>query len=206
MTAPAPGAVVRQPQDDSDDDGECNSGNLVVVGADSSAALGSLWIAWAWKHIRRSTPTFPPVPINRNQPEGQDIACAVWLSYSPLIAVEKAKITLHPDSWLAAPVREKVPMFFLYGEQDTKAKTYALHLYDGVLHARKDKKLKLTVKIPIKDTKLSGRELLGKPSLNAEELILTYVSKVLEDRGSNQWTKRDVDRTLLVRVPIEGIH
>jgi hypothetical protein len=114
---------------------------------------------------------------------------------------------LHPDSWLTAPptpIKEKVPMCFLYGEQDSKAKTYAQHVYDNVLHAGKDKKLKLTVKIPIKDTKLSGRELLGKPSLNAEELILTYVAKVLEERGSNAWSNRDVDRTLLARVPIEG--
>src|SRR5260370_12436009 len=184
--------------DRKNDSGECNSSNLVVVGAESSAALGTLWIAWEWKHVR--TPNSFPVAATRNQPEGQDITCAVWLTYAPHIA--KTPITLHPDSWLAAPVRDKVPMCFLYGEQDNKAKTYAQRLYDNVLRAGKDKKLKLTVRIPIKDTKLSGRELLAKPSLNAEELILTYVSKVLEERGSNPWSKRDVDRTLLVRVPI----
>src|SRR5262249_37425051 len=147
---------------------------------------------------------FPPVPVNRNQLEGQDIACAVWLSFSPHIAVDRTRITLHPDSWLAAPVREKVPMCFLYGEQDTKAKTYALHLYDTGLRARKDKKMKLTVEKAIKDTKLAGRELLAKPSLNTEDLILTYVAKVIDERGSNPWSKRDVDRSILVRVPIEG--
>lgn len=190
--------------DRKNDSGECNSGNVVVIGAESSAALGSLWIAWAWKHSRPNT-SFPPVAVHRNQPEGQDIACAVWLSFSPIIAVEKTKITLHPDNWLAAPVREKVPMCFLYGEQDSKAKTYALHLYDGVMHARKDKKLKSTVERAIKDTKLAGRELLAKPSLNTEELILTYAAKVIDDRGSNAWTKRDIERTLLLRVPIEQI-
>ena len=78
-----------------------------------------------------------------------------------------------------------------------------MHLYDSVLHARKDKKQKLTVETPVKDTKLAGRELLGKPSLNTEELILTYVSKVMDERGANAWSKRDIDRTILVRVPIE---
>ena len=185
------------------DNGECNSGNVIVIGAESSAALGALWIANEWQRPRVST-VFPPVPASRNQLQGQDIACAVWLSFSPHLAVEKTKFTLHPDGWLANnQIREKVPMCFLYGEQDSKAKTYALHLYDNVLHARKDKKQKLTIEKGIKDTKLAGRDLLGKPSLNAEELIVTYAAKVIEDRGTNPWTKRDVDRTLLARVPVE---
>jgi pimeloyl-ACP methyl ester carboxylesterase len=190
--------------DRKNDSGECNSANIVVIGAESSAALGALWIATEWKHPRMLN-RFPPVPANRGEMEGQDIACAVWLSFSPHIGVDKARgFTVHPDSWLAnSVVREKVPMCFLYGEQDTKAKNYALHLYDTVLHARKDKKLKLTVEKGIKDTKLAGRELLGKPSLGTEELIVTYVSKVIDDRGSNPWSKRDIDRTILTRVPTE---
>jgi pimeloyl-ACP methyl ester carboxylesterase len=188
--------------DRKNDSSECNSANVVVIGAEASAALGTLWSATEWQHPRMTT-RFPPVPADRGQMEGQDIACGVWLSFSPHIAVDKAKFTLHPDSWLAHPVREKVPMCFLYGEQDSKAKNYALHLYDGVLRARKDKKQKLTVERGIKDTKLAGRELLGKPSLNTEELIATYVSKVIDDRGSNPWSKRDIDRTILVRVPVE---
>lgn len=185
--------------DRKNDAGECNSGNVAVIGAEGSAALGALWIATEWRHPRMAN-RFPPVPAERGQMEGQDIACAVWLSFSPHIA----KFTVRPDSWFGNQVREKVPMCFLYGEQDSKGKTYALHLYDSVLHARRDKKLKLTIEKPIKDTKLSGRELLGKPSLNTEELILTYVSKVIDERGSNAWSKRDVDRTILSRVPIES--
>jgi pimeloyl-ACP methyl ester carboxylesterase len=191
--------------DRKNDSGECNSGNIAVIGAEASAALGALWIASEWQR-RRIITGFPAVSANRNQTEGQDIACAVWLSISPHIAVDKARFTLRPDSWLAYnPVRDKVPMCFLYGEQDHKAKEYSLHLYDQVLRARRDKKLKLTIEKGIKDTKLAGRELLGKPSLNTEELILTYVSKVIDDRGSNPWSKRDIDRTILVRVPIENL-
>jgi pimeloyl-ACP methyl ester carboxylesterase len=185
------------------DNGECNSGNVVVIGAESSAALGALWIRSEWQR-RRISNVFPPLPANRNQMEGQDIAAAVWLSFSPYIVVDKTRFTLHPDSWLAYPqVRDKVPMCFLYGDQDHKSKSYALHLYNEVLHARTDKKMKLTIERGVKDTKLAGRELLGKPSLNTEELILTYVSKVIDDRGSNPWSKRDVDRSILARVPVE---
>jgi hypothetical protein len=188
--------------DRKNDGSECNSANLVVIGAEGSAALGALWIACEWQHARMLD-RFPPVPTNRAEMEGQDIECAVWLSFSPHIGADKAKYTVHPDSWLANPVRDKVPMCFIYGEQDTKGKSFALHLFDGVLHARRDKKLKLTVEKGIKDTKLSGRELLGKPSLNTEDFIVTYVSKVIDDRGANPWSKRDIDRTILVRVPVE---
>jgi hypothetical protein len=188
--------------DRKNDSGECNSANTVVIGAESSAALGALWIAAEWQHARMVN-RFPPVPINRGEMEGQDISCAVWLTFSPHIGVDRVRFTLHPDSWLANPVRDKVPMCFIYGEQDAKGKAFSLHLYDGVLHARKDKKVKLTVEKGIKDTKLAGRELLGKPSLGTEDFVTTYVTKVIDDRGANPWSKRDIDRTILVRVPIE---
>src|SRR5438874_2139750 len=84
-------------------------------------ALGGLWIATEWQRARMLN-RFPPVPANRGEVEGQDIECAVWLTFSPHIGVDRAKFTLHPDSWLANPVRDKVPMCFIYGEQDTKGK------------------------------------------------------------------------------------
>ena len=196
-------AAAKRFLDRRNDNGECNSGNLAVIGAESSAALGALWIATEWQRHRINN-VYPPVPTNRNQYEGQDITCAVWLSISPYIAVDKMRFTLRPDSWLAYPlVRDKVPMCFLYGDQDHKSKSYALHLYDEVLHARRDKKMKLTMERGIKDTKLAGRELLGKPSLNTEDVIVTYVGKVMDDRGTQPWSKRDVDRSILTRVPVE---
>ena len=35
--------------------------------------------------------------------------------------------------------------------------------------------------------KLAGRELLGKKSLGTEELIVKYLDKVMEDRGTSVW-------------------
>ena len=61
--------------------------------------------------------------------------------------------------------------------------------------------MKLTGKMPIKDTKLAGRELLGKPSLPTEDLIVKYVATVVEARRTNDWARRDSDRTVLVPVP-----
>ena len=52
----------------------------------------------------------------------------------------------------------------------------------------------------IKDTKLAGRELLGKKTLDTEELITKYVAKVLKDRGANVWAKREVERGMLLEL------
>ena len=100
------------------------------------------------------------------------------------------------------PVRDKVPMYFLYGEKDNAAARFSKHLCDNVLHAERDSKIKLTGKMPISDTKLAGRELLGKPSLPTDDKIIKYISTVVEARRSSDWAKRDADRTLLVPVPV----
>jgi pimeloyl-ACP methyl ester carboxylesterase len=187
--------------DRKNDSGECNSANLVVIGAESGATLGALWIASEWKH-RRLTTALPIVTPTGNQMEGQDIACAVWLSISPELS---KGYRVSADSWLRAPVREKVPMFFLYGDGDNKALNYSKHLFETVLRADKDKdkQLKYTIMRPVKDTKLSGRELLGHPDLDTEKMITTYATKVLEDRRSNAWSRRDADKIPPYRVPIQ---
>src|SRR5205807_10123429 len=98
---------------------------------------------------------------------------------------------------------EKVPMYFLFGKQDTKAANYCKHLYEGVLRPEKEPKLKMTGLMSIQDTKLAGRELLGKPSLATEDYVLKYVAKVVDVRGSNPWAKRDADRMTLEPVPYQ---
>jgi hypothetical protein len=185
--------------DRKNDGGECNSANLVVLGSEGGAALGCLWIWDAWKR-RRAMPFGLIGAAGQNQSEGQDVACAVWLSITSSVG----RSTVPVENWLHSPVREKVPMYFLYGEQDTRAANYARRLCDNVLRPDSGTtKLKHTGKMPIKDTKLQGRELLGKPSLNTEDLILRYVSLVMETRGKNPWFKRDAERLIQVRIPVE---
>jgi alpha-beta hydrolase superfamily lysophospholipase len=193
-------AAAKRFLDKKNDSSECNSANVVVIGAESGATLGAMWIWHEW-HRRRVSAVLPMVTQSPNQTEGQDICCAVWLSINPELT---KGYRVSADSWLRTPVREKVPMFFLYGERDTKAASYSKHLFEGVLRAHTDKQLKHTIMRPIKDTALSGRELLGKQSLDTEKLIVTYVNKVLEARGANTWSRRDVDKTLLVRIPYQN--
>jgi pimeloyl-ACP methyl ester carboxylesterase len=188
--------------DRKNDSGECNSSNVALLGAEGGATLGTLWLWDAWKR-RRVVPAFGLAgAAGQNQAEGQDVACAVWLSITPALGVTM-KYNAPVENWLRTPVREKVPMYFLYGEQDTRAANYAKRLCDNVLHPDSGAtKLKNTGKNAIKDTKLQGRELLGKPSLNTEDLILRYITLVMERKSP--YVKRDAERVFQVRIPVEA--
>jgi hypothetical protein len=99
-------------------------------------------------------------------------------------------------------VRDKVPMYFLYGKQDSRAAGVTQHLTNALRKGGgREQKLKYTNLRGIEDTKLSGIDLI-KPSLETEKLIETYALKVLEDRTAAGWAKRDVERTILVPVPL----
>jgi pimeloyl-ACP methyl ester carboxylesterase len=187
--------------DKKNDAGECNSSNVAVIGAEGGAALGAMWICDAYKR-RRAVNVFAPGAAARPQAEGQDITCAVWLSISQNIGVA-TRYNVPVESWLRSPVREKVPMYFLYGEQDTRAANTSKHLCDGVLRGDRSK-LKLTGWKAIKGTKLAGRELLGKSDLNTDTQVLDYVTKVVDDRGTSPYVKRNAEGTYLVPIPVQA--
>jgi hypothetical protein len=186
--------------DRKNDSGECNSANTILIGAESGATLGAMWLYWAMRNPRQMPgPLGQPMPSR--QMEGQDVACAVWLSISPALNTYRVS----PHTYLVAG-KDRVPMFFLYGDGDSKSATLSKQLSDSLTRGSGDKRYKDTTGPKgIKDTKLSGRELLGKKSLGTEELITKYVTKVLKDRGANVWAKREVERTTPVRVNLQAI-
>ena len=181
------------------DSGECNASNMILIGAETGATLGALWTHWAWQVQRVQPALLGQVPSVDK--EGKDVACAVWLSLSPSVG---GSTKVNPSNWMRAPVREKVPMYFIYGEKDVKGAKLAKQLHDGVLKANTDKSLKHTGLKAIPETKLTGRELLDK-SFGTAEMIVKYVTKVLDDRGTNVWTKREVERTLPRRIDFERL-
>lgn len=189
-------AAAKRFLDRKNDSGECNSANLILIGAESGATLGALWIATEWKRTRMTSIT----AATQGQVEGKDITGAVWLSISSTLGNHSVRV----GDWLRSPVRENVPMFFLYGDGDTRSATLAKHLCDNVLKANRSKDVKHSTHKALAGTKLAGRELLGKRSLGTEELIVKYLDKVLEDRPSNAYIRREVDKTLLYRVPFES--
>ena len=188
--------------DTKNDASECNSARTFVVGVGSGATLGAVWINSEWN--RRAMKSGFPLVTN-NQAEGHDIAGAVWLSMVSSVGTQ-THWTPRLEAYLTNPsVRDKVPMLFLYGDQDTKAANLAKSLHSAMLRGVKDKKVKELMRaVGLKETKLAGAELLGKPSLKTEETISAYMTQVLEDRTPNPWGKKDVDKTSFNTFPINA--
>lgn len=194
-------AAAKRFLDIKNDSGECNSSRTVVVGAGGGATLGAAWIANEWK--RRAVRTGFPIVTN-NTLEGEDIAAAVWLSITPSAGTSGARWSGNVQNYLGGQVRDNVPMLFLYGDQDTASAQFAKSLHTSMTRGDKSKnpKLQHTLETGLKDTKLSGHGLLGKPSLNTEDKIVTYITKVMEDRAGKPWAKKEVDKTVLSAFPI----
>jgi alpha-beta hydrolase superfamily lysophospholipase len=190
--------------DKRNDAGDCNSSNLIVVAEDSGAALATAWIWNEW-NTPRVINTFPLVTASRGAREGQDISGAVYLSITPYLKAGSAKWTASVQRWLAPPVKQNVLMYFLYGDKDTQGAKYSQYLSGTVLKAEKDTKMELTGTRAIKDTKLSGHGLLGKSSLDTDQRIVDYAFKVADKkRGTNAWSKKDIDKSLPRMVRIES--
>jgi hypothetical protein len=174
---------------------ELNSSSVVVIGAGSGAALGAAWLANECS--RRRDTNVPPQrfgPSLTNQAEISDIACAVWLSISPTLGTKSVGNQL--SGWVRKVGKEnKVPMAFIYGDQDTKSKQFAQTLISVIEPdpVKRKKYLPNTVSYPVKGVKLAGNELLKTTDLIRGErapLIKDYLDPVFAERG----TKEQKDR------------
>jgi predicted esterase len=161
---------------------ECNSSNLVVIGADDGAAIGAVWLACQWK-----TPHYIPNPYgfgvaaDPRRTAGDAVAAAVWLS-APVRSNGIA-----PGSFLSlTPIRDKVPMYFICGDKDGAGAKAAKLLYGSVKSPRNAETTKLHIK---KGTKAAGNELL-KRSLGTGDDIGNYLMKVMDKRVMQVWEKR----------------
>jgi pimeloyl-ACP methyl ester carboxylesterase len=177
--------------DKQNDANECNSSNVIVVGEQDGGAVGALWIATEWsrpKIVRSPNPLLRPIR-DPTKVEGEDVACAVWLS------IPRALGTANVGNWLRGKVRDKVPMAFFYGEKDQKGATAAQGLFNEMKPGKE--KLEFTTTRAVKGTSLVGADLIGQKSLKTEDEIVNYLEKVLQKRGNKAWVMHGVDSPLL---------
>ena len=178
--------------DNRNDTGVCNTASLMVLGADTGAILGAIWLNAEW-HRYAFTPPMPLMgifqPVNpRPTPEGKDTIAAIWLSPTSKLGSR----TISMSNLLDKPGREyAVPMFFMYSVEDSAGKAIAKACEAKFKGAKKkDDKYRFTVTALIPDSgKLTGAGLLQK-SLKTEEFIVEYVQGVAEAKG-NEWGERD---------------
>lgn len=173
------------------DAGDVNTSNLIVIGAGPGATLGALWVASECRRQRdpSSDRLFAGVlpqwgPLTKfDDPEGNDIAAAVWVTLTPSLEGKPANNQLKSALVDAARVA-KIPTYFLYGKKDDKAARVSDNYLDAI-QTENGKKLdlKFVQSKGVAGTELGGSKLFGKGRKTAE-FITDYLGRVLEDRGN----------------------
>lgn len=179
--------------DNKNDQRECNSSSVVLIGAGQGATLGALWLkAERYRHRATPDPFGRPAEIEPKS-EARDYIAAVWLSLSPALGPGPR---YSPAQLFTVPKNEKqIPMAFLHGQKDlTKGFSNAAATFlDPTWNKRKKGKKVKDVKTGaygIEDSdKLKGRDLL-RDSLETQKWILDYLGDIVED-GLNQYEKKD---------------
>jgi pimeloyl-ACP methyl ester carboxylesterase len=177
--------------DHKNDSGECNSANLILIGAEDGATLGAMWLnAELYRHRVTGPLKFAPTP------EGKDVAACVWLTISPVIGKNGVRPPL--GSWITyAGHEKKVPMAFVYGEKDTNGANVSNSLFEKI-KPDKDAKSKLTGKKPIEKTNLAGHGLLSKEVDARKWIVETYLKTVKDEKVAPAWEEHDFEKAAFV--------
>jgi pimeloyl-ACP methyl ester carboxylesterase len=185
--------------DRKNDGREVNASNLVVIGAGEGATLGALWMASELHRKKDRASLTPGLPPDLDQPESRDFTCAVWLSISPSLAGRLVPV----KSWLVEVGRDqKVPMAFVYGTKDERAKNLAVAAVSAIKPKTGSKKFdpkdtsdpRAYTGEKKQDTSLDGSKLLQK-TLDTEKWVLKdYLGDLFEARPVREWRKRDSER------------
>ncbi|HBI42705.1 MAG TPA: hypothetical protein DDY78_07595 [Planctomycetales bacterium] len=219
------------------DAGQANTSSLIVIGAGEGATLGAMWMASEWhRHKVNGGGVGFPVKLNLEEPEGRDEAAAIWLNISPKLGNREIPTAVH--SWLAEMSgSNNVAMGFVYGSQDEMSVGAVNRDLDAIFNQiRKDnpgateaaiQKLMDKKEInrekavrqlliekgigsyPLKDSKVTGSELLTANDSAAQKAIIEFLTPVMEVRGAKE-NRKKVDKddafvwTFPGRQPIEA--
>jgi hypothetical protein len=169
--------------DERNDDGVCNSGNMVLIGAKDAGLLGALWLNSEWQRYRflPPGPGLPQGSIDRKNPEGQCVTAAVWLTMTDNFAKQKSHYKV--GSMLEIPAKGyKVPMLFLYGEGDDTGKKVATTTETFIRGKTGGKDYPFTAAMKVaKADGVAGRELLVEP-LDGTKQIVEFLDGAVGDK------------------------
>jgi hypothetical protein len=166
------------------DAGEVNASNLVVVGAGEGAALGAVWLAGEFHRHRLITPG-EPLQL-RAAPEGARVAACVWLGFPRTLGNESSAA---PLECLTRVARERrVPMAFLYGEEDAGSKPRLRRLAES-LAGPKGVRRPLLLGVP--GAARAGQGLLEREEARA--LVLGSAPRMLKGRRHREHVSEHVE-------------
>jgi len=176
--------------DRQNDQKELNSSSIVLIGAGEGATLGAMWAANECRRRKDKSMFLGAAPM-LGDPESRDIAACVWLTISPRVGT--ANVGTQLRSWVSeAGRRNKIPMAFIFGKNDSKGDEMGRGLQKVIKGTSKGKEFQFTGAQAIPDTKLAGHALLQR-SLDTENWIMReYLDKVMEARGVKERVERKV--------------
>lgn len=188
--------------DRKNDTGACNTSSFILVGAEDGATLGAIWLNSEY-HRHRLVQDLNLFTTPDPRPEGLDVIGCVWLSIKSQLGSRPGTVSI--ANTLAAPLKDRaVPMVFMYGADDAKAKAVANAAIKFKTASLKVK-YSFTAAVPVK-TKLSGIGLL-QPSLAVDDAIYQYLFGGKDAEGvveakTREWTEREFRKTQYVwRLP-----
>ncbi len=188
-------AAARAFLDRKNDAGACNTSNLILIGADTGATLGAIWLQAEYYKVRLK-PKFaggPLVPETRG--EGHDIIGCVWLGIRDKLG--DAKLNLATSTLYLAGKVKAVPMSFWYGAKDKKGEKEATKLVDSLAKGKdkkREEKYKLTTAVEVTGSALSGSKLLQK-DLNTAKNIGFYLEEGVIPEKNTEWVARESLKT-----------
>jgi pimeloyl-ACP methyl ester carboxylesterase len=182
--------------DKKNDAGECNSSNLILVGAEEGAALGCLWINEEWDRrplIRGTLNRLYPDP--QGKPFGEDIAAAIWISPTSTVNGRSA------GKWLAdrKEIRDRTSMLFYDSSGDAAGSASAKRLFDDLKKQNKAPELTF-LQDGVKAGKSRGTELVNKKDAKVHGEIIMYLEKVINKKGVNAWRMRETEKSPLAEL------
>jgi pimeloyl-ACP methyl ester carboxylesterase len=171
-----------------------NSSNLIIIGAGEGATLGALWMAAEFHRARAPGATAFGAGI-LDDPEGRDLAGAIWLSMSPRLAGRS--IPALDDAVKEVAKKNKVPMLFVYGQQDKASEQLAFAMLKGIVpdfklgQKPKSPEWQYTRDFAVKKTSLAGSQLLNK-NLETIDVIRSGLKDIMEKRGAREPRDREM--------------
>jgi hypothetical protein len=170
------------------DEGQCNSSNLILIGAQDGAALGAMWLAAEMNRYKIVNQL--PLRLER-VPEGLAVKLCIWLS------VSQPSFWQQFGDWLKVEAKDKrVPMVFMYGADDPgPAPNFGRKWVDELNRSRDGGKStrKVAYLESIKKTKLAGHQLLRK-DLNTVDRIGELLADFAKNMTLDDYAKVEFEK------------
>jgi predicted alpha/beta hydrolase len=164
------------------DNGECNSRSIILVGAQEGAVVGTMWAVSEMS--RYQLLNVFPATLDKN-PEGKNINAFVWLSMNS----QQGEL----GNWLRTLGKDKhIPMYFLYGANDSGSSNFAQR-WAKELKGKTAPTDKLTRAVGTDKIALAGHNMLRK-DLDTVEKVVNYCKAVLDTITPNDSGKIEFEK------------